>query len=45
MDTFCETDLYEPVRRFLEEEGYTVQAEVKGCDVAAVKTGSLLLWN
>lgn len=43
MDTFCETDLYEPVRRFLEEEGYTVQAEVKGCDVAAVKNGQLVI--
>ena len=43
MDTFRETDLYEPVRRFLEEEGYTVQAEVKGCDVAAVKNGHLVI--
>lgn len=43
MDTFRETDLYEPVRRFLEEEGYTVQAEVKGCDVAAVKNGQLVI--
>lgn len=43
MDTFRETDLYEPVRRFLEEEGYAVQAEVKDCDIAAVKDGQLVI--
>lgn len=43
MDAFRETDLYEPVRRFLEEEGYTVQAEVKGCDVAAMRDGKLVI--
>lgn len=43
MDAFRETDLYEPVRRFLEEEGYAVQAEVKGCDIAAVKDGQLVI--
>lgn len=43
MDTFQETDLYEPVRRFLEEEGYLVQAEVNGCDVAATKDGQLVI--
>lgn len=43
MDSFRETDLYEPVRRFLEEEGYSVQAEVKDCDVAAVKDGRLVI--
>lgn len=43
MDTFRETDLYAPVRRFLEAEGYTVQAEVKGCDIAAVKDGQLVI--
>ena len=29
MTEFKETDLYEPIRAFLEEEGYQVQAEVK----------------
>lgn len=43
MDTFWETDLYGPVRRFLEEEGYAVQAEVKGCDITAVKDGQLVI--
>lgn len=30
-----ESDLYLPVKRFLEERGYEVKAEVKGCDVVA----------
>lgn len=40
---FSETDLYEPVRAFLEEEGYLVQAEVKGCDIAAIKGEQLVI--
>ncbi len=32
-----ETDLYEPVRAFLEAQGYEVKAEVSGCDVVAVR--------
>lgn len=32
-----ETDLFLPVCRFFEKEGYTVQAEVKHCDLVAVK--------
>ena len=43
MADFKETDLYEPVRSFLEEEGYQVQAEVKGCDIAAVKDGQMVI--
>lgn len=43
MTDFKETDLYEPIRAFLEEEGYQVQAEVKDCDIAAVKDGHLLI--
>ena len=30
-----ESDLYLPVKRFLEARGYEVKAEVKGCDVVA----------
>lgn len=40
---FLETDLYEPVHRFLTKEGYTVQAEVKGCDIAAKKDDRLIV--
>lgn len=31
-----ETDLYAPVKRFLEELGYAVKGEVGGCDVVAL---------
>lgn len=40
---FKETDLYEPIRAFLEEEGYQVQAEVKHCDIAAQKDDKLVV--
>ena len=43
MTDFKETDLYEPIRAFLEEEGYQVQAEVKDCDIAAVKDSQLVI--
>jgi hypothetical protein len=33
----AETDLYIPVKRFLELQGYTVKAEIKSCDVVAVR--------
>lgn len=32
-----EIDLWEPVRNFLINEGYTVRSEVKDCDIVAVK--------
>ncbi len=35
-----ETDLYLPVKRFLEEKGYEVKAEVNGADVVAMKEGA-----
>ena len=38
-----ETDLYEPIRAYLEENGYEVHAEVAGCDVTAVKDGDLIV--
>lgn len=31
-----ESDLYEPIKRYLEQRGYTVKAEVKGVDLMAV---------
>jgi hypothetical protein len=31
--------LYEPVKRFLEDLGYEVKGEVRGCDVVAVRPG------
>ena len=38
-----ETDLFPHIKLWLEEQGYTVRAEVKGCDIAAVKDGRLVL--
>lgn len=38
-----ETDLYEPIRNFLENQGFRVQAEVRHCDIAAVKDGQTLI--
>lgn len=35
-----ETDLYPPVKAFLEAAGYDVKAEVTGCDVVAQKEGA-----
>ncbi|MEM7167054.1 MAG: DUF2161 family putative PD-(D/E)XK-type phosphodiesterase [Planctomycetota bacterium] len=32
-----ETDLYPPVKRFLESQGYEVKGEVQDCDVLAVR--------
>ena len=33
----AETDLYAPVKRFLEAQGYVVKSEVKSCDVVGVR--------
>ena len=32
-----ETDLYPPIKAFLEAQGHTVKSEVEGCDVVAVR--------
>ena len=32
-----ETDLYPPIKAFLEAQGYTVKGEVEGCDVVAIR--------
>lgn len=34
-----EADLYEPVKRFLEGQGYAVKGEIGACDVVAVREG------
>lgn len=38
-----ETDLYQPVKRFLEAQGYTVRGEVQRCDLVAVRAEELLI--
>ena len=41
---FNETDLYKPVKAFLQTQGYDVKAEVNSCDVVAKKSdGSLVI--
>lgn len=36
-----ESDLYLPLKRFLESQGYEVKSEVGACDVVAVRGGEL----
>ncbi len=38
-----ETELYAPVAKYLEGEGYAVHAEVKDCDVTATRDGTLIV--
>jgi len=38
-----ETDLYGPVREYLESLGYNVQGEVNGCDLAAIMGEELVI--
>jgi len=38
-----ESDLYEPVRQYLEGLGYEVKGEVKGCDMTALRDGELIV--
>jgi len=40
--TYKETDLYNPIKTLLSEQGFTVRGEVKDCDIAAVKDD--ILW-
>ena len=37
MSPLRETDLYPPIKRFLEGQGYAVKGEVRHCDVVAVR--------
>jgi hypothetical protein len=38
-----EADLYGPIRDYLMEQGYTVQGEVRGCDMVAQKEDDLIV--
>lgn len=40
---FKEEDLYDPLRKWLVNNGYEVQAEVQSCDVVAVKDDELTI--
>lgn len=43
MEGLRESDLYGPVREYLEGLGYAVKGEVKDCDIAAVRDGELIV--
>ena len=43
MNKILEKDLFEPVRKLLENLGYDVKGEVKGCDITAVKDDTLII--
>lgn len=38
-----ESDLYQPVKAFLQGQGYTVRGEVNGCDLAGVRDEDLVV--
>lgn len=38
-----ETELYLPVKRFLEKQGFAVKGEVRGCDLTAVRGDELII--
>src|SRR5699024_4687685 len=38
-----EVDLYKPVQHYFQEQGYSVQAEVDGCDVVAFKDNKVII--
>lgn len=38
-----ESDLYTPIKEFLQSQGYTVRGEVSGCDLMAVRGDDLVI--
>lgn len=43
MSQLYETDLFDPVKRYFQAQGYKVQAEVYNCDIVAIREGSLVI--
>jgi len=43
LDKLLESDLYGPVRDYLEKLGYEVKGEVKDCDITAMRDGELIV--
>lgn len=43
MEKLLESDLYGPVRDYLEGLGYEVKGEVRSCDIAALRDGELIV--
>jgi len=38
-----ESDLFKPIKKYLETSGYKVRAEVKNCDITATKDDELII--
>jgi len=43
MKSLSESDLFEPIREYLVNQGYSVKAEVLHCDITAVKDDELIV--
>lgn len=43
MEIKAETELYPPIKEYLEQRGFEVKGEVKSCDLTAVKDNQLLI--
>lgn len=43
MDKLKESDLYQPVKAYLETLGYDIKAEVRNCDITATKDDKLIV--
>jgi len=43
VDSLKESELYSPIKRYLENQGYTVNSEVKHCDVTATRGDELIV--
>ncbi len=41
--SFKESDLFVPIRNYLENEGYRVNAEVRNCDITATRDNELVI--
>ncbi len=39
---FKETELFSPIEKFFQKNGYKVQAEVKNCDIICIKNNELI---
>ena len=43
MDKIKESDLYQPIKDYLDSLGYDTKGEVKDCDITAIKDGELIV--
>ena len=38
-----ETELFEPIKAYFESHGYSINAEVKDCDITAIRDDELIV--